>query len=50
MDHIHKKLCFDVEKFPGMGAKIGHAFHILSTTKKKFLLVFIRVSTDLQKK
>jgi hypothetical protein len=39
-----------VEKFPGMGAKIGHDLHILSTTKKIFLPVFIRVSEDLRKK
>jgi hypothetical protein len=35
-----------VEKSPGMGAKIGHDLHILSTSKKKFFPVLIRVSKD----
>jgi hypothetical protein len=35
-----------VEKFPGMGAKIGHDLHILSTTRKKFFIALTRLSKD----
>jgi hypothetical protein len=45
-DHIHKKLCFDVEKSPGMGAKIGHDVDILSTYEKKIFLYQSRVSAN----
>jgi hypothetical protein len=33
-----------VEKFPGMGAKIGHDFDILSTCLKKIFPYPVRVS------
>jgi len=39
-----------VEKSPGMGAKIVHDLHILSTSRKKILPVFMRVSKDFSKK